>query len=95
VVIVHESCGEALANITWSQMNRWARIRLNTAWGEEVTENLLRKAAFHEVMELLLSPMNWLACNASSFSGDQREAIAEKENHTVIRTLENVIGYLS
>ena len=56
---------------------------------KELHENLDR-TAFHEVMELFLSP---LECCARSRIWD--DDIYDRENHAIIRTLENIfIGYI-
>ena len=95
VDIAHEQIDgpETFANITWEQQNRWAKIMLNTEWNEEVTEEQVRLSAFHEVLELLLSPMFYLALHSDEFANSQRYSMATREQHGIIRTLENVFGY--
>ena len=69
--------------------SRYATIYLSIDWcGVDITTEALKKAAFHEVCELLLYRLREMS-NMSSISYRAEEVDAE--THAVIRTLENTI----
>jgi hypothetical protein len=64
---------------------RFAELGLSKNWsGDPVTGHKLRETAFHEVCELLLCPIGWIAECRYAREEEIPEAI-----HTVIRRLEN------
>ncbi|MBF0482600.1 MAG: hypothetical protein HQK81_10980 [Desulfovibrionaceae bacterium] len=69
---------------------RIARLRLAETWGEPPTEDRVRRSAFHEACELLFAP---LYSNATDYElgTAQREVELEASQHSIIRTLENVV----
>ncbi|UCD87146.1 MAG: hypothetical protein JSV01_05120, partial [Desulfobacterales bacterium] len=69
------------------QQGRTCTIALSTQWiGLKPTDSEVRKAAFHEVCELLLSRLN-------TFAKDRfvRESQIDEESHNIIRILERVL----
>lgn len=80
---------ENRASIGWKVVGRVACINLSSDWYDitSVTEAGVRKAAFHEVCELLLCRLSMMAegkiCN-------NKDCTIE-EVHAIIRTLENVL----
>jgi len=67
--------------------HRIAVLILSTQWeGPQPQNKLIRRAAFHEVAELLLAKIRCLAESRTCDEQELNEAI-----HAVIRTLENVI----
>lgn len=81
---------DSRANINWGIIGRVAKINLSRHWEpetEQVNEELIGKAAFHEVCELFLGRLQMMAegkiCN--------NKHCVEEETHAIIRTLENVI----
>jgi len=91
VFIAHEDLnGDCLANVSFNWKSKAATIALNKDWGEtEITDHQLRRSAFHEVMELLLAPLYCLGFDAGA-----RQYDLKREDHSIIHTLENVVGYL-
>jgi hypothetical protein len=85
-----EEVGRAEMFQNWA--GRQALITLSITWQEEITEHQLKMSAFHEVMELLFAPLKCLAIHYDLAQG-QRERMADREQHGIIRTLENVVGY--
>ncbi len=75
---------DALALCVTDQQGRTCTIALSTEWVElKPTDLEVRKAAFHEVCELLLSRLN-------TFAKDRfvRESQIDEESHSIIRTFE-------
>jgi len=74
------------ASVWANTVNRLAAIYLSPKWNSKVTKKRLNLAAFHEVCEVLMTP---LVVNAKSrfISSDE----IEETTHYVIRTLENVL----
>lgn len=89
VVIVHEdpeNLKEAGAWISWDQSGRVATIGLTLNWESEVdipNELEIKRMAFHECCELMLSPLESMA---ASREWDQWRYDCSK--HDVIRVLE-------
>ncbi len=76
-----------LAVCITDQQGRTCTISLSPEWVElKPTDLEIRKAAFHEVCELLLSRLN-------TFAKDRfvRESQIDEESHSIIRTLERVL----
>lgn len=67
------------ALLTLGQFPRW-----------EVTQDDVRRSAFHEVCELLLSDMEFTALNDEILHAE-RKLLTEVARHAVIRRLENSI----
>jgi len=91
VHFTHTKMDGIRAQIVFQCIARVATISLNTEWNEwakiSITDQLIKKAAFHEVCELLMGKLNDLA--TQRFNLD--EADVEEEIHRIIRTLENVL----
>lgn len=75
-----------LAECNAGLCSRAANISLNTFWNREVTEEILKRYAFHEVGELLLWRVEEVGMARFISPDEMREAI-----HEVIRTLENCL----
>lgn len=88
VLYSHEKIGkESMADIIFNVFNRAAVIRLNIERPEsEYTGDSIRKSAFHEVCELFLGRLTYMA--ETRFLADGG---VEEETHNIIRTLENKI----
>ena len=77
----------AVAVCVSNQQGRTCTMSLSTEWVElKPTDAEVRKAAFHEVCELLLSRL-------TGFAKDRfvRESQIDEESHNIIRTLERVL----
>ncbi len=76
------------ASCTSYSVNRWATLRLNSTWDNywKLTEENIKRCAFHEVIELLLAPL--VNCAESRYVSENE---IDEQAHTVIRTLENVL----
>ena len=79
---------QALAEVDNLPQDRVALFKLNKTWTEKPTNYHLKRTAFHEVMELLLSPLRGLACS-DWLKGEPRTALLNMEAHIIIRRLEN------
>ena len=80
----HEAWDEnCRARIRYNRATRVASINLETSWNTPIVIHELKKAAFHEVMELLIAELCLIASSRSYDEGD-----LEQESHTVIRRLE-------
>jgi len=68
-----------------------ATISLGTSWDEQskefVTDDIIKRTAFHEVCELLLSRLNIMVSQRYNLN----EGAVEEERHRIIRILENVL----
>ena len=87
VYYVHENTedyiGYCLADVNSHQVT----IILGTDWGvTEINKKSIDKVAFHEVMELLLTPYHYLA-KSRTYDIDKHTTIS----HQMIRTLEHVV----
>ncbi len=84
---VHDKIDEtSRAEIVADPTSRIAVITLNTEWSTDiVTDNLIKRTAFHEIMELLLAQLGLFGNYYIS------EGLVEEEIHKIIRTLENVL----
>jgi hypothetical protein len=83
----HEETDEgARAEILADPTSRIAVITLNTNWASDViTDHMLKKTAFHEMMELVLGTLGTYAvCYVNS-------TLVEEEMHRVISIMENVL----
>lgn len=76
------------ASCTSNSVNRWATLRLNITWDNywKLTEENIKRCAFHEVGELLLAPL--INCAESRYISENE---IEEQKHAIIRTLENVV----
>jgi len=83
---IHEDTPDALASCLSDNDAHRAYIALSPEWDRKPTTKRLKREAFHEVIELLLSKMDYLA---------RERFIDEKEidiaRHAVIASLENLI----
>ncbi len=57
---------------------------------EPPSETSIRKSAFHEVLELLLSSLTFIALD-EEIPHDEREGLTESETHAVIRRMEKAM----
>lgn len=73
------------ARCLWKSQARRASLRLNTKSNENASESAIRRAAFHEVCELMLSPISDGLYEAW---GDRR---VDTETHIIIHMLENTL----
>lgn len=84
----HADLEKNRADISYGLGSRIAAITLSTNWSHDpVTEEKVRRSAFHEVCELLLGRLSIFAkerFNVEEFQIDE-------EVHALIRTFENVI----
>jgi len=78
------------AECSTNYKGRIARLKLATKWGEEPTEARVRRSAFHEVCELLFAPL-WSNATDEELGATQREIEIVASQHSIIRTLENVV----
>ena len=78
--------GKSWAICRAKQHDRTADIVLNAEWESAPTEKQVRRTAFHEVCELLLFRLYFLAFDPKASVGDW-----EEENHCVIRIMENAV----
>ena len=65
--------------------NRSCELILRKSWESQPTEYEVRRCAYHEVLELLLSRLGYLAFHSKASEDDWQEEV-----HVVIRTMENV-----
>jgi hypothetical protein len=72
------------AGVVFNVDAKIAMVTLSTDWDVEPTARGIRRAAYHEVYEVLLGYMKVLAISRTF-----DEALLECETHTVIRTMEN------
>lgn len=88
VFFAHEDneIGAGLACCKTNQQGRVACLCLDTEWNVSITEEELKKTAIHEVGELLLNRLEWLAKERCASPEEIRE-----EMHAVIRRLEHVL----
>jgi len=75
---------DTLAQCSWDAGNRCATLVLNTICPLDTD---IEKCALHEVLELLMSPLEDLAMSRNVLYADY-----DKEKHSVLRTFENIIG---
>lgn len=86
VVTFNHSGIDAIAFCTPDIENRAALIELSKEVHDlDHTEERIRRAAFHEVCELLLADMRQMAYATFSYE------IVNKTNHEIVRTLENTV----
>ena len=88
IYYLHEDCKDALADCSTDYSGRVATIRLNTCFCTiKSSKELIYECALHEILEVLFSPICSLA-KARVWDGEDYE----KENHSVIRVLEKILG---
>ena len=81
---------DARASIAWRLTGRIAFVQLSREWEQRdsvITDNEVRKSAFHESCELLMGRLEMMASGKTQNNKD----CVEEEIHNVIRTLENVV----
>jgi len=91
--IVHEAI-EDRGDVTFYPEEGIAVIRFTTDWtGDKapLTDEIVKRVAFHEITELFLGRLSFMAGNRYSVS---EEGINE-ERHRIIRTLENRLFEMS
>jgi hypothetical protein len=88
---LHDKAEGNRACVGWKITGRVATITLATEWEDwrsvPITDDEIRRVAFHEVCELLLSRMTMMAKNKIA----NHEDAVDEESHVIIRTLENVV----
>lgn len=78
---------DSLAMLKWNLEAHRATVWLNSDLPEvEISDFQIRRAAFHEIAELLLAPLATLAERRFVSAGQ-----LEQETHGIVRTLENTI----
>ena len=82
----HESLKEVRAWCGYNVKGKIATIGLATEWNEIIDERQIRKSAFHEVCEAMLSPLWAIGSPHESEEWHYNAAV-----HDIIRTLENTI----
>jgi len=83
LICLHSHIGGFCANIFWDKPNRRAITRFNTKYPTKPDHREICSTAFHEMAELLLSPMqDYMEGNAK---------ILEAQTHSVISILENTV----
>lgn len=82
----HEYDEKNMASIVYNLQGKAATIYLSTEWNIRVTKKLIRRAAFHEICELMLARL--VICSRSRFVTD--DEIAEAV-HGIVRRLENTV----
>lgn len=85
VTYVNEANENARGSTWWNISGRIATIGMADTWPEKPSKHEIKKVAFHEVCELMLSPLTQLAQNEYSY------AKVEDRTHPIIRRLENKI----
>lgn len=84
----HISMKSVRADVIFDMWGKTAIIRLNKNWGkDEPTEHLVRKSAFHEVCELMISKIHNMLLHKATYVQDD----VEEEIHRLIRILENTV----
>ena len=78
---------DALAQVDVSVTNHTALFQLNPRWTDAPTSERLRRAAYHEVLEVLLSPMRALSFD-EDLTPASRSRLLNTEAHAIIRRLE-------
>ena len=74
------------ADCNYSVIKRHCEIRLNTSYPHKVSNDSIRRDAFHEVCELFIGELVTLA----EYRYSTKDEI-EEQAHAIIRTLENVL----
>jgi len=84
----HEQLDDTMGQCSYSNQAKWALISLakETESTVPITEDLVKKIARHEVLELLLSNLRDAACNRNK-TEDEVDAVI----HEVIQTLLNTV----
>lgn len=83
---------EELSMLAWcaydndSCINRYCQIGLNQTWAMEVEDHVVKQVAFHEVLEVLLLRIGYIAKLR-----DFNEADLIEEIHVIIRRFENTV----
>jgi len=86
VVYRFEKDDDALGSISYNSNGRVCIFYLSTSWNTPPCDSHIKRTAFHECLELLLQEIRRF-CYARNFN----EEDLEKETHTVIRALENLV----
>lgn len=85
--LMHDEIDEgSRAEIVADQIGRMATITLGIEWhNDAITDTLIKKTAFHEMMELLLAQLGLYGYTYFESS------LIEGELHKIIRVMENVL----
>ena len=78
--------GDFFAHFDCSAMDRTAKITLNLIWPEQPTPERLSRVAYHEVLEILLTPLKFVS--DMMLPDEQRKWMYATETHVIIRRLE-------
>jgi len=81
----HRDIEGARANAVYNNEGRVATLSLATDFGDMITDDEIRRVAFHEVCEILLGDMGIMIKHYFSYN------MATTEIHRVIRRLENSV----
>ena len=76
---------EDFARTEFQNTARWVDIKLHTDWPVKPNEQEIKKAAFHEVLEILFADLRMIA---SSRSFDEQQL--DSEVHKIIHTFESI-----
>lgn len=90
ITFTFEDCSKSIAHIEYNMESRLAVFNLSKIikhFENESILELIKRAAFHEVLELLFSPYYEFATTDHSVNEREFEIV----NHAIIRTLENTI----
>jgi len=83
---------ECFADTITDYENQYALVRLNKEWPEEeFSEYNIRRAAFHEICEVLLSCPMMIAQSSIKKRNYLQESVINSERHKIIRKLEYCI----
>lgn len=73
-----------------NMQSRCAGLVLANDFKGDLTDEEMRRSAFHEVCEILLA-RTWFICMNSDLTPRQRESHMEEARHEIIRILENTV----
>lgn len=81
----------ALAQVETNTGNRVALFQLNSHWNDQPTSRRIDRVAYHETLELLLSPICTIAkLDEGEVTPVGKICLLEAERHAIIRRLENL-----
>ena len=78
----------AECKVNWS--GRICYLCLSTTHREKITDMEIRKSAFHEVLELLLTDLEYTLLD-EKIPMEERKYLAEVQRHSLIRRFENTV----
>ncbi|MBS6358354.1 MAG: hypothetical protein KH421_10135 [Akkermansia muciniphila] len=93
IFFVHETYEDGCRAACYTKhLHKIAHLALNKRQEvcEPITDESIKKSAFHEVCELLLSSITFIALD-EEIPHHERQGLTESETHEVIRRMENSI----